>query len=137
MKNVEECMVLVERYRSKKWWLAKGIMYTLGEFSSVEFDYHKLKSITDTVDKDGKVKHFDKLLGFWHTHPHWPSVPSFTDFETMNGWCATSGKNLQCLIEGTDGCYNHQYRYSKLTNVVADPKEKFYRLGNWFFGRVT
>ena len=128
MKNVEECMVLVEQYRSKKWWLAKGIMYTLGEFSSVEFDYNTMMKLTD----NGK-----KLLGFWHTHPNWTSSPSWTDFDTMNAWTSMLGKNLQCLIEGIDGCYNHQYRFSKLTNVAADSREKFYRLGNWFFGRVT
>lgn len=43
------------------------------------------------------------LIGFAHTHPHWPAVPSATDERTMKAWVTCLGRPLICAIRGTDG----------------------------------
>lgn len=119
MKKYEECMVLYG-WKFKHYWIGYGKFYTAGDLSTVKFDYTKIN--------------LKKLIGFWHTHPQWIATPSLTDFYTMNAWTTTVGKNLFCAITGIDGNYNHQYRFNRVANSAADPKERFYKVGRLFFG---
>ena len=43
------------------------------------------------------------VLGFYHTHPGMPAVPSERDLRTMQVWVACFGKPLLCVIEGKGG----------------------------------
>jgi proteasome lid subunit RPN8/RPN11 len=108
----------------KGWFFGYGSDYTMGSMSQVTGDFDKLWN---------KRK---KLIGFWHTHPQWVASPSWTDFETMNAMTCTFGKSLLCLISGTDGKYCFNYRVNLMADSVPDPKTKFYKLGNLFWGKI-
>jgi proteasome lid subunit RPN8/RPN11 len=39
------------------------------------------------------------VVGFYHTHPDGPAIPSKRDVRTMRAWCSSFGKPLLCLID--------------------------------------
>jgi proteasome lid subunit RPN8/RPN11 len=43
------------------------------------------------------------LIGFWHTHPSMPAVPSARDNRTFHAWVGCEGHPLVCVIDGVDG----------------------------------
>ena len=43
------------------------------------------------------------VVGFYHTHPSMPPVPSARDAATMPAWVSCFGKPLLCVIDGGGG----------------------------------
>jgi proteasome lid subunit RPN8/RPN11 len=43
------------------------------------------------------------VLGFFHTHPGGPPLPSARDVRTMRAWCSAFGKPLLCVIASPEG----------------------------------
>ena len=72
-------------------WYARGDFYREGTPATVSFDF------------DAVWPHRDKLIGFYHTHPNWIAAPSVTDLNAMEALTTAFGKDLLCLIDGTNG----------------------------------
>jgi hypothetical protein len=43
------------------------------------------------------------VIGMYHTHPHWPAIPSGRDIKSMRAWAVCFGRAMLCLIDGIDG----------------------------------
>jgi proteasome lid subunit RPN8/RPN11 len=89
---VEHCWTLIGRRRGR-FWYARRTGHTLGEPASVEFD---AAWALEREETKGDV------VGFYHTHPAGPPLPSRRDLRTMRAWAGAFGKPLLCLIE-SDG----------------------------------
>jgi proteasome lid subunit RPN8/RPN11 len=85
---VEECWTLVGNRRGNIW-LARCIDHRHGEFASVHFDG------PGVLDREERRR---DVLGFFHTHPSGPPLPSSRDIRTMRAWCSAFGKPLLCVI---------------------------------------
>lgn len=107
MRDNEECWVL--RGRQGRWfWNAKYDRYTVGQPATVAFDY-------EYVYRNEK-----NIIGWIHTHPHWPASPSSTDNATMKAWVCALGRPLLCCILGTDGLRAHWYLDDESEAVEVD-----------------
>lgn len=85
---VEQCWTLVGARRGRIW-LARRIDHRRGEPLSVNFDG------PNVLDREERRR---DILGFFHTHPSGPPLPSRRDVRTMRAWCSAFGKPLLCLI---------------------------------------
>ena len=61
------------------------------------------------------------VVGFYHTHPRGPPVPSRRDVRTMQAWTCSFGKPLLCLIESPDclAAYRFDDDESEGTKIMA------------------
>jgi proteasome lid subunit RPN8/RPN11 len=85
---VERCWTLLGQQRGRIWY-CRRVRQTSGERSSVRFDGSWTLNREET--------HGD-VVGFVHTHPDGPALPSQRDVRTMHAWCGAFGKALLCLI---------------------------------------
>lgn len=118
--NIEECFVLMAKFRAGRFWVARPDKYTTGEPASVRFD-------PDYIWENRK-----RLLGWWHTHPHWTAYPSSTDYQTMHAQVCSIGKPLLCVIEGTDGLRAWWFFDDESFAVEGS----IWRRGNTYVGRM-
>jgi proteasome lid subunit RPN8/RPN11 len=89
----EQCWVLLGQEDRQLWW-AYLRNRTEGAPTSVRSDASWVLAREETTGD---------VIGFCHTHPHWPATPSGTDTATMRAWVLAFGKPLVCVIFGTDG----------------------------------
>jgi proteasome lid subunit RPN8/RPN11 len=85
---VEQCWTLLGRRRGRVWF-CRRVRHVHGERTSVCFDGAGVLRREET--------HGD-VVGFLHTHPDGPAIPSRRDVRTMRAWCGSFGKPLLCLI---------------------------------------
>ncbi len=90
---VEHCWTLLGQRRGRIWY-ARRSRPRSGARLSVEFD-------GPWVLEREERRH--DVVGFYHTHPDGPAVPSRRDIRTMRAWCSSFGKPLLCLIVGPAG----------------------------------
>jgi hypothetical protein len=66
------------------------------------------------------------VVGFYHTHPDGPAVPSRRDVGTMRAWCSSFGKPLLCLIDSPAGVRGYRFAgpgpYRELALVEVFPR---------------
>jgi proteasome lid subunit RPN8/RPN11 len=96
---VEQCWTLVGLRRGRIW-LARRIDHRRGEPSSVNFD--------GLVVLDREERKRD-VIGFFHTHPSGPPLPSRRDVRTMRAWCSAFGKPLLCVIASPAGKAGYRF----------------------------
>jgi proteasome lid subunit RPN8/RPN11 len=70
-------------------WSCRRARRSRGERASVRFDG---VWVLQREEERGDV------VGFLHTHPDGPALPSGRDVRTMRAWCRAFGKPLLCLI---------------------------------------
>lgn len=90
---VEECWTLVGSRRGGIW-LARRIDHRAGQLASVHFEGPSVLA-REEMRRD--------VLGFLHTHPSGPPLPSSRDVRTMRAWCSAFGKPLLCVIASPVG----------------------------------
>jgi proteasome lid subunit RPN8/RPN11 len=90
---VEQCWTLLGERRGRIWF-CRRVQRASGERARVRFD-------GDWVLRR-EESHGD-VVGFLHTHPDGPAVPSDRDVRTMHAWCGAFGKPLLCLIACPEG----------------------------------
>lgn len=118
MQN-EECHILLG-HRGRWAFAAKYDRYSVGQPSSVAFDPEYV------------WEHRDRLIGFAHSHPAWPGVPSDTDNRTMGAMVNCLGRPLLCCIRGTDGF--RAWWYVDDENPPAETR--VLRIGGKIYGRT-
>lgn len=118
----EEYLALIGRWLTPTIWVARGKNPIEGGPVSVKFNAQ------DIIDRE--IAKGD-IMGFYHTHPKMPASPSSTDYNTMNGWVASLGKDLVCLIEGENGLKTYLW-----VDDDAFVKGKTIKIGNLFIGYV-
>lgn len=92
-KHNEECWVIVGKWSERRW-RGRRTRYSVGEPSAVSFNPKWVE------DRENQKK---DVIGFSHTHPHTPGVPSPTDYATMKAWVMSFGRPMLCIIKGIDG----------------------------------
>ena len=90
---VEHCWTLLGQRRGRVWY-ARRTSFHRGERLEVRFDGPWV------LQREEQRR---DVVGFYHTHPDGPAVPSRRDVRTMRAWCSAFGKPLVCLIAGPDG----------------------------------
>lgn len=90
---VEQCWTLVGQKRGRIWF-GRRLRRQLGQRVQVHFDG---PWVLAREEKHGDV------IGFLHTHPDGPALPSTRDVRTMRAWCSAFGKPLLCVIASPDG----------------------------------
>lgn len=117
---LEHCWLIKGKCDGQLWWGHRCRM-TVGAPETVKFD-------AEYAIKREQTKH--DLLGFCHTHPCWPAIPSPRDYRTMRAWYNCFGKSLLCVIDGTDGLRGYWF-----DNDEDDPIEcQVKRFGNLLVG---
>jgi proteasome lid subunit RPN8/RPN11 len=120
MMTIEECWILKTVYKGSSLWVSKYDRYTTGEPASVVFDYKYVYANEKNI------------IGWIHTHPHWPSFPSGTDHATMKAWNTALGRPLLCCIVGTDKTRAWWY-----FDDESDPVEgSIRRIGKYLYGNI-
>jgi proteasome lid subunit RPN8/RPN11 len=100
MKSVvEQCWTLLGEHRGRIWF-CRRVRQVRGERVSVCFD--------GAWALQREEKHGD-VVGFLHTHPDGPALPSGRDVRTMRAWCGAFGKALVCVIAGTEGMRGYRF----------------------------
>jgi proteasome lid subunit RPN8/RPN11 len=118
----EQCWILLGGVQDRLWW-GRVSKYSIGKPASVKFD-------SDFVMKR-EEEHGD-IVGFIHTHPGMPAIPSSTDHATMHAWVCCFGKPLLCVIRGVDGLRAWCYYDDELPPFECVVK----KLGRHIFGCV-
>jgi hypothetical protein len=74
----------------------------------------------------GREERRRDVVGFYHTHPDGPAVPSRRDVRTMRAWCSSFGKPLLCLIDSPAGvrgyCFDGEGACRELALVGLFPR---------------
>ncbi len=91
--TVEQYGTLVGRRRGRIWF-TRRVQFCEGNATSVPFDG---LGVLKREESRGDV------LGFFHTHPDGPPLPSKRDVRTMRAWCSAFGKPLLCVIASPEG----------------------------------
>lgn len=86
--------------RKSRVWYARRMGRCLGKPASVEFD-----GASVLAREEGR----HDVVGFLHTHPSSPAVPSQRDLDTMRAWVGAFGKPLLCVIAGTTGLCGYRF----------------------------
>ena len=120
MKDNEVYLALIGGRIGKFWW-GRGHWPAEGQPASVDFDYNLVMK---------REEEYGDLVGFYHTHPHFPASPSSTDYATMGAWTVCFGKKLVCVIDGIDGMYAHWFEDDETEHKTGWVK----RFGNLFIG---
>lgn len=120
----EICLTLTGQWITDRLWLAGGRWQVEGKPIEVSFAdlYNKI------ISRESKYR---DVVGFYHTHPNMPAIPSSTDHETMNQWVDVLGKDLLCLIHGADGLKTYLWYGDSTYNVGQTIKLK-----NIFMGKI-
>jgi proteasome lid subunit RPN8/RPN11 len=98
-RAVELCWSLVGERRGRVWH-GRRCGRSVGEPASVEFD-------GDRVLRREEQRR--DVIGFLHTHPGMPAIPSGRDLRTMRAWCSCFGKPLLCVIAGADAVRAYRF----------------------------
>jgi len=114
---------LVGQIFGRYWWARSLNDDAEGTPGSVNFNW---KVIDDRETSHGDV------IGFYHTHPHFPGMPSSIDYSTMKTWLISFGRPLLCLIEGTNGLNANWFRDDETPHV----RGKIWKIGKFYFGIV-
>lgn len=114
---VEQCWTLLGQRRGRIWF-CRSVRHALGEPASVRFD-------GDWVLKR-EEKHGD-VVGFLHTHPDGPTLPSGRDLRTMRAWCGAFGKPLLCLIASPEGVRGYRFDDDESAGQALGIVERFPR----------
>lgn len=113
----EACWVLIGRRRGRVWH-ARLATYSVGRPTTVEFD---AASVLEREELRGDV------VGFCHTHPSSPAIPSERDLKTMRAWVSAFGKPLLCLIDGIDGLRGYRFDHDECDGQPLLLVERFPR----------
>jgi hypothetical protein len=120
----EKFLCLTGQWHHDRLWSGRGRWPLEGQPFQVSFN-----SIYDHVVSRETI--YRDVIGFYHTHPNMPATPSSTDYETMNQWSDVLGKDVLCLIHGSDGLKTYLW--------LGDSKYKTgktIKLGNRFMGVI-
>jgi proteasome lid subunit RPN8/RPN11 len=96
---VEQCWTLLGERRGRVWF-CRRVRRAHGERASVRFD--------GAWAMKREEKHGD-VVGFLHTHPDGPALPSGRDVRTMRAWRRAFGKPLLCLIAGPESMRGYRF----------------------------
>jgi proteasome lid subunit RPN8/RPN11 len=97
--GLEHCWTLVGRRRGRIWY-GRRVQAQTGERVRVHFDGPWV------LDREER---FGDVLGFYHTHPDGPALPSRRDVRTMRAWCSAFGKALLCVIDSPAGVHGFRF----------------------------
>jgi len=107
--------------RIGRYWWGLGHWGTEGQPAKVDFDWKLIYE---------REKTYGDVVGFWHTHPHFPATPSGVDYRAMAGWTVAFGRPLVCCIQGIDGLKAHWFEDDEHEHVTTEVQ----RVGDLFFG---
>ncbi len=113
----EQCWTLLGR-RQGRVWCCRRVRRTRGEPASVRFDGAWVLNREETRGD---------VVGFLHTHPEGPSVPSQRDVRTMRAWCGSFGKPLLCLIASPADLCGYCFDDNKSVGQALEMVELFPR----------
>jgi proteasome lid subunit RPN8/RPN11 len=102
--------------RRGRLWLGRLRAREVGEPCRVRFD-------GDRVLRREERCH--DVVGFFHTHPGMPAVPSVRDRRTMRAWCSCFGKALLCVIAGCDGVRGYRFDDDTSLGIELELVERF------------
>lgn len=114
---VEQCWTLVGQRRGRVW-LGRRIHRVAGEHVRVRFDGPWVLRREETRGD---------VLGFLHTHPDGPPMPSQRDIRTMRAWCSAFGKPLLCLIQSPEGLKGYRFADDQSSGEELEHLEAFPR----------
>ena len=114
---VEQCWMLLGEHRGGIW-LCRRARRVTGQRTSVHFDG---AWALEREEKRGDV------VGFLHTHPDGPALPSARDVRTMRAWCVAFGKPLLCLIVTPDGLRAWRFDDDESTGALLKIVQAFSR----------
>jgi proteasome lid subunit RPN8/RPN11 len=113
---VERCWTLLGQRRGRIWYARRASPHS-GERLEVRFDGAWVLR---------REERSQDVVGFYHTHPDGPAVPSRRDVRTMRAWCSSFGKPLLCLIASPAGvrgyCFAADGSYRELAAVEVFPR---------------
>ena len=114
-EKIEHCWLLLGVIDSGVW-CAKAEYMGSGEAASVAFDAYFALGLQN------------QIIGFLHTHPSFPAIPSFVDDGTMKAWSICLGRPLLCAIRGTDGLRGYWYDDEEMPieSSIAEFEEKYF-----------
>ncbi len=112
---VELCWYLVGERRGRVWH-ARRCGRAVGEPASVEFDGGRV------LRREERQR---DVIGFLHTHPGMPAIPSGRDLRTMGAWCSCFGKPLLCVIAGADGIRGYRFDNDSEDRIELSAVELF------------
>ena len=112
-----QCWTLLGRSRGRVWY-GRRVRQSEGQRTSVRFD--GLWALRR------EEKRHD-VLGFLHTHPDGPPLPSMRDVRTMHAWCSSFGKPLLCLILSPQGLRGYRFENDEADGVELELVEVFPR----------
>ena len=107
---VEQCWVLLGERRGRVWYCHSHNEIS-GERTFVQFDG---PWVLEREESHGDV------VGFLHTHPDGPAMPSQRDVRTMRAWCLSFGKPLVCLIDCPTGLLDFRFENDE---SIGEPLE--------------
>ncbi|HUG18849.1 MAG TPA: Mov34/MPN/PAD-1 family protein [Planctomycetaceae bacterium] len=116
-EHLEHCWYLTGRKQGRVWYLRRHSERT-GQPHQVAFDAGEVLQREETRGD---------VVGFLHTHPNMPALPSTRDLKTMRAWTSCFGKPLLCLIEGSDGLQGYLYENDESGGIKLDTVEAFPR----------
>jgi proteasome lid subunit RPN8/RPN11 len=96
---VERCWTLLGERRGRIWY-ARRTRQRHGERFQVRFDG------AWALEREERCQ---DVVGFYHTHPDGPAVPSRRDVRTMRAWCSSFGKPLLCVIDSPVGVRGYRF----------------------------
>jgi proteasome lid subunit RPN8/RPN11 len=114
---VEQCWILLGARRGRIW-LCRRARRSSGERCSVPFDG---AWVLEREETRGDV------VGFLHTHPDGPALPSERDVRTMRAWRRAFGKPLLCVIAAPDGLRAFRFDNDESTGAALAAVEMFPR----------
>jgi proteasome lid subunit RPN8/RPN11 len=114
---VEQCWTLLGQHRGRIW-LCRRVRQMHGERTRVRFDG---AWVLTREECRGDV------VGFLHTHPDGPVLPSDRDVRTMRAWCLAFGKPLLCLSDGPEGLRGYRFDNDESTGELLVMLEAFPR----------
>jgi proteasome lid subunit RPN8/RPN11 len=114
--EVERCWVLLGQRRGRVWY-ARRTSRQQGERFEVRFNGQEIL---------GREEARGDVVGFYHTHPAGPAVPSRRDVRTMRAWCSSFGKSLLCVIDSPTELRGYRFdedgSYHELALVEVFPR---------------
>jgi proteasome lid subunit RPN8/RPN11 len=113
----EHCWTLVGRRRGRIWY-TRRICRETGEPVLVRFDGAWV------LEREERRR---DVVGFYHTHPGMPALPSRRDVQTMRAWCSSFGKPLLCVIAGADGIRGFRFQDDRSDSIELATVELFPR----------
>ena len=113
----EECWTLLGRRRGRVWY-ARSVGKSTGRPASVQFDGPWV------LEREERKR---DVIGFLHTHPAGPPLPSERDVRTMRAWAGAFGKPLLCVISTPDAVAGFRFDDDESDGLALAEIQRFPR----------